>query len=79
MSTNANWLRFMGLTNHDTEDIGQLMTLPDSRTGAFCESDRCRGDRVRIEKYVDQDTDMCPDCGHALVWRQTCAPLETHE
>jgi len=76
---NANWLRFAGLTNHDTEDIAHLMTHSNSRTGAFCESDRCRGERPRIEKYVDQDTDMCPDCGHALVWRQTDRPLEVRE
>jgi predicted RNA-binding Zn-ribbon protein involved in translation (DUF1610 family) len=75
----ARILQNAGLTNYDTEDLRHLITASKSRTGAFCESDRCRVDKTRVEKYVSQDVSMCPDCGHALVWRQTTAPLESED
>jgi hypothetical protein len=73
---NAGKLRYMGLTNHDTPDLSELMGSEFTRGGmrGFCSSQYCarhstsrRGVQIMEAKYP---AERCPKCGHALVWHQ---------
>lgn len=38
---NSNYLRFVGLTNHDSEDYGAIVSHKPKKYSGFCKSDEC--------------------------------------
>lgn len=78
----ASTLDCIGL-RHDTPTYAQMNAEPTKPIIAYCTSEKCCRffalDRhgykhvkykKETHKDVDKSKDNCPDCGHALLWKQ---------
>ena len=58
--------------NKGSMDLREYMGTPVRRIiTAFCSSYSCVGkERMKsVRKFVSKDTDFCPDCESALLWK----------
>lgn len=80
MSQLESFLEKKGLTNKDSESWGIIASAPPVKLEAYCSSNRCvnRGCYPVKKELYGAKPDICPDCGHALVWkrqRRACAGI----
>lgn len=70
-----NHLSKLGLTNRETLDIAEYTTHRGYISIATCNSPKCgiasRFSSHGVIKSANLSATNCPDCGHALFWRQT--------